>query len=102
MFDKLLALKTRKVMFDANVFMVGLSKRSTDPNYSFDKMKQLYIIPILEFFSEIIIHQAVYNELDYKSKELIDTYVGLTVPIVDEKNLYNNDPKYIDIFNKIA
>lgn len=38
------------ILFDANIFMVGIEKRSIDDNCSFDNMKKLYILPLFEKF----------------------------------------------------
>ena len=91
-----------KVMFDANIFMVGIEYRYSDFNCSFENIKNLCLIPILESFTNIIIHRVVYDELDNNARKLIDKYVGKNITIVDEDDLYGKDPKYTDIFNKIA
>lgn len=93
-------LLKRPVMFDANIFMVGIESRISDPNCSFDNMKKLYMTPLLESFEDIIIHELVYNELDEESKKLIDSYQNVT--IVNENGLYGVDPQYTSIFNSIA
>lgn len=90
------------IMFDANIFMVGIDKRGSDPNCSFENMKEVYMIPLFESFSRIIIHEMVYNELDPKAKELVDSYKGKNVTIVSEDGLYGVDPVYTTIFNEIA
>lgn len=95
-------LLDKPVMFDANIFMVGIENRVSDKNCSFENMKNTYIIPLLESFSEIYIHQEVYKELDDDAKMLIDLYIGRNVTIVDEQDLYGRDPKYTTIFNDIA
>lgn len=89
------------VMFDANIFMVGIENRSSDPNCSFNNMKNLYLIPLFESFSQIYIHQMVYIELDDDSRTLVDSYKNVT--IVDEiPGSYGTDPQYTTIFNNIA
>lgn len=90
------------VMFDANIFMVGIENRSSDPNCSFENMKELYLIPLFESFSQIYIHKMVYNELDVDARSLVDEYKGKCVTIVDEGNIYGIDPQYTTIFNNIA
>ncbi len=87
-------------MFDANIFMVGIENKTSDPNCSFANMKELYLIPLFESFKEIIVHQKVYNELDEERKNFVNSYKNVT--IVDENNLYGLDPKYTTIFNNIA
>ena len=57
-------LISKPVLFDANIFMVGISERISDERYSFENMKQLYIIPLFESFTNIYIHEEVYKELD--------------------------------------
>ena len=95
-------LLNKPILFDANIFMVGIENRSSDPNCSFENMKKLYIIPLLESFKKIYIHREVYKELDDECKNFINTYIGKNVTIVDEGNLYGKDPKYTVIFNNIS
>ncbi len=91
-----------KVMFDANIFMVGVTKRYSDPNFSFENMKNLYLLPLMEMFKDIIIHETVFEELDPESKEFLRSYIGDKVCIVSEGNLYDTDPQYNELFNKIC
>ncbi len=95
-------LCAQPVMFDANIFMVGIENRGSDPNCSFENMKDLYLTPLFESFTQIYMHQAVYDELDSKAKALVDTYKATNVTIVDEINLYGVDPQYTTTFNHIA
>ena len=90
------------ILFDANIFMVGIEKRSIDDNCSFDNMKKLYILPLFEKFQCIYIHQEVYKELDIESKRFIDSYIGKNVTIVGENGLYGKDPLYTTIFQNIS
>lgn len=92
----------KPVLFDANIFMVGIEERNSDLRYSFENMKQLYIHPLFESFTDIYIHDEVYKELDEDAKGFVDTYIGKTVTIVDEGGLYGTDPKYTTIFNNIS
>lgn len=95
-------LLQQPILFDANIFMVGIENRASDPNCSFDNMKKLYMIPLLESFQQILIHEKVYNELDINSRTLLDQYIGKNVNIVSEDNLYGRDPIYTTIFNEIS
>lgn len=95
-------LLQQPVMFDANIFMVGIENRVSDNNCSFENMKHLYMIPLFESFDQIIIHEMVYNELDSDSKSFIDRYNGKKVSIVSEGGLYGRDPVYTTIFNDIS
>lgn len=95
-------LLNRPILFDANIFMVGISERGSDKNYSFENMKQLYIRPLFESFTDIYIHNEVYKELDDEARAFVDTYKGRNVTLVDEGGLYGSDPKYTTIFNNIA
>lgn len=95
-------LLNNPVLFDANIFMVGISDRISDKNCSFENMKQLYIKPLFESFTDIYIHIEVYKELDDEARIFVDTYKGKNVTIVDENGLYGIDPKYTTIFNNIA
>ena len=96
------SLLKQPIMFDANIFMVGIKNRTSDPNCSFENMKKLYMIPVMESFQDIIIHEMVYWELDDEARTLIDSYVGKNVSIVSEGNLYGMDPQYTMIFNEIS
>ncbi len=95
-------LLNKPVLFDANIFMVGISDRISDKNCLFENMKQLYIKPLFESFTDIYIHIEVYKELDDEARTFVDTYKGKNVTIVDENGLYGTDPKYTTIFNNIA
>lgn len=95
-------LLNKPILFDANIFMVGISDRVSDRNCSFENMKQLYIEPLFESFTDIYIHDEVYRELDNEAKGFVDTYKGRNVTIVNENGLYGTDPKYTTIFNNIA
>ena len=95
-------LLNKPVLFDANIFMVGISDRIADKNCLFENMKQLYIKPLFESFTDIYIHIEVYKELDDEARTFVDTYKGKNVTIVDENGLYGTDPKYATIFNNIA
>lgn len=96
------ALFKQPVMFDANIFMVGIENRPSDPNCAFENIKKLFLIPVFESFSNIIIHEKVYGELDEETKKFIDTYQNPKVQIVTENGLYGTDPLYTVIFNAIA
>ncbi len=95
-------LWNRPILFDANIFMMGINERSSDANYSFKNMKRLYILPLFESFTDIYIHNEVYKELDDEARAIVDTYKGKNVTIVEEGNLYGRDPLYTIIFNNIA
>ena len=95
-------LLNKPVLFDANIFMVGISDRISDKNCSFENMKKMFIEPLLESFTDIYIHEEVYRELDEESRSFVDTYLGRNVTIVSEGDLYGRDPKYTTIFNNVA
>ena len=50
-------LFNKPVLFDANIFMVGISDRISDKNCSFENMKKMFIQPLLESFTDIYIHE---------------------------------------------
>ena len=79
-------LLNKPILFDANIFMVGISERTSDKNSSFENMKQLYIIPLFESFTDIYIHEEVYKELDDESRKVVDGYKGKTVKILQDTN----------------
>ena len=95
-------LLNKPLLFDANIFMVGIEERISDEKYSFEHMKHVYLEPLFESFTNIHIHKEVYRELDAGARELIDTYIGKNVTVVDEGELYGKDPVYTTIFNNIA
>lgn len=95
-------LLDKPVLFDANIFMVGISDRVSDKDYTFENMKKMYIEPLFESFTDIYIHEEVYKELDEKSKAFVDLYIGKNVTVVGEGDLYGRDPRYTTIFNHIA
>lgn len=95
-------LHNKPILFDANIFMVGISDRVSDKNCSFENIKKLYLEPLFESFTDIYIHKEVYKELDGESRTFVDSYIGKNVTIVDEGGLYGKDPKYTTIFNNIA
>lgn len=95
-------LLNKPILFDANIFMVGISDRLSDKNCSFENIKQLYIKPLFESFTDIYIHEEVYKELDNDARAFVDAYKGKNVTIVNEGGLYGTDPQYTTIFNNIA
>lgn len=95
-------LLNKPILFDANIFMVGIEDRVSDKNCSFENMKKLYIEPLFESFTDIYIHEEVYNELDDEAKAFVDVYKGKNVTLVSEGGLYGKDPEYTTIFNNIA
>lgn len=52
-------LLNKPVLFDANIFMVGIEDRISNKNCSFENMKQLYIQPLLRV-SQIFISMMKY------------------------------------------
>lgn len=43
-------LLSKPILFDANIFMVGVENRSANKNASFESMKELYILPLIYLF----------------------------------------------------
>jgi len=95
-------LLNKPILFDANIFMVGVENRNSDPNCSFENIKELFLIPLFESFTDIYIHEEVYKELDPDSKGFVDGYLDKNTRIVGEDGMYGKDPKYTTIFNNIA
>lgn len=95
-------LLNKPIIFDANIFMVGISERTSDKNCSFENIKRLYIKPLFESFTDIYIHEEAYKELDEESRNFVDSYIGKNITIVKEDGLYGKDPKYTTIFNNIS
>lgn len=90
-------LQNSPVLIDACIFMKGIDRRTSDPNYSFERMQKIVLEPFFDFFQNILIHEKVYAELDEDSKSLVDKYRGRNVTIVDEGGLYGLDPQYTDL-----
>ena len=57
--------------------MVGIERRFSEPDWSFDKMKEMFIIPILDSFEDIRIHEEVLRELYPLSRSLVDSRLGI-------------------------
>ncbi len=95
-------LYEQPIMFDANIFMVGIDRRANDLNASFDNVKETIMIPVFESFKRILIHEKVYRELDTEAQEFINSFLEKNAEIVSEADLYGRDPRYTDIFNSIA
>ena len=95
-------LFNKPILFDANIFMVGISDRISDKHSSFENMVNIYIRPLFDSFTDIYIHEEVYKELDSEAEAFINQYLGKNVTLVNEGNLYGVDPKYTTIFNNIA
>ena len=70
-------LLNRPILFDANIFMVGISDRTSDKNCSFENMTQMYIKPLFESFTDIYIHEEVYKELDEDAQKIVERYIVL-------------------------
>lgn len=100
--DKLINAKNQPVIVDACILMVGIDQQNTNPDYSFDVMKQCYLQPVLDYFKELKIHEMVWEELDDERRTLINPYIGKSVELVTENNMYGVDPQYTTIFNNIA
>lgn len=66
-------------------FMVGIEDRLSDKYCSFEHIKSVLLIPLLESFQHILINRTVYDALDS----------------VDISGLYGRDPIYTDIYNKV-
>lgn len=95
-------LLTKPVLFDANIFMVGIEDRISNPNCSFENITNLFILPLLESFECVYIHEQVYKELDSQARAFVDLYIGKNVHLVNDEELLGKDPKYTTIFNNIA
>ncbi len=93
--------KDSPIIIDTCIFMVGIEKRKANPEYSLEKMKQNWMGDILSYFEKILIHEIVYNELDAATKKIIDEHVGKNITIVSDKELFNEDPEFMRIFNEI-
>ena len=90
-------------MFDANIILCGAGRPEAE--YSFECMKECFLIHTFSYFSNILMHEAVYFEVSANSKDrkkFLDNYMGKNLTIVSEGDLYNHDPIYNSIFNAIA
>lgn len=93
--------KDSPIIIDTCIFMVGIEKRQTNPEYSLDNMKKNWMNDVLSYFENIKLHEVVYKELDSDTKKIIDDYVGKNVEIVSDKALFDSDPEFMRIFNEI-
>lgn len=59
------------------IFMIGISDRISDKKCSFENMKNMFIKPLLESFTNIYIHEEVYRKLDEESRGFVDTYLEI-------------------------
>lgn len=99
--SKIERAKKQPILIDACILMVGVKKQISDKRYSFENMKIQYLDAIFNYFEDIKIHEEVYKELDEDRRILVDEHIGKNVEIVTEGNMYNEDPIYNSIFNKI-
>ena len=93
--------KDAPIIFDACIFMVGIDKRHTDSLYSLKSMRANWMDAVLSYFDNILIHKVVYRELDPDTRKVIDERVGKNITIVNDDDLFDSDPEYMRIFNKI-
>jgi hypothetical protein len=96
-------IKNSKIMLDANILLCGAER--SEPEYSFSCMKKCYLEHVFSYFSDILLHEAVYYEATVNSeerKEFLNNYLGKNLTIVCEGDLYTHDPIYNSIFNAIA
>ena len=94
--------KDAPIIIDTCIFMVGIEKRHKDSNYSLKRMREIWIDDILSYFEKILLHEVVYKELDSDTKKVIDEYVGKNVEIVSDKDLFNLEPEFMRIYDKIC
>ena len=93
--------KDSPIIIDTCIFMAGMDKRQTDPNYSLANMRKNWMDDILSYFEDIRLHEVVYKELDAETRKVIDEYKGKNVTIVSDKDLFDSDPEFMRIFNEI-
>lgn len=93
--------KESPIIIDTCIFMVGIEKRQTNPEYSLDNMKKNWMNDVLSYFENIKLHEVVYKELDSDTKKIIDEHIGKNIEIVSDKDLFDKDPEYMRIFNEI-
>ena len=93
--------KESPIIIDTCIFMVGIEKRQTNPDYSLEKMKQNWMNDVLSYFENIKLHEIVYKELDSDTRKIIDEHVGKNIEIVSDKDLFDKDPEFMRIFKEI-
>lgn len=93
--------KDSPIIIDTCIFMVGIDKRQTNPDYSLEKMETLWLNDVLSYFDKIYLHEIVYKELDDKTRAVIDNYTNKNVEIVSDNDLFDSDPEYMRIYNEI-
>lgn len=95
--------KDNPIIIDACILMVGISEASSEPEkYGFEVMREIYLDAVFDYFNKIIIHQVVFDELDEERKNLVRSFIGKNVQIVNCEDLYDKDPAYVRLFNEIA
>lgn len=93
--------KESPIIIDTCIFMVGIGKRQTNPDYSLDNMKKNWMNDALSYFENIKLHEVVYKELDSDTKIVIDEHISKNIEIVSDKDLFDKDPEFMRIFNEI-
>ena len=86
--------KDSPIIIDTCIFMVGIEKRQTNPEYSLDNMKKNWMNDVLSYFENIKLHEVVYKELDSDTKKIIDDYVGKNVPTSLSEHICVELPEY--------
>lgn len=92
--------KEDPIIFDACSLMIGVGEKSK--GYSFERIAQLILVPIFWYFEDIRIHEVVYGELDEKTKNFLDNYIGKSVTIVSETAIDKQSAKYLLVKDKFA
>lgn len=93
--------KDKPIIIDTCIFMVGIDARYSNSDYSLENMKKNWMDDVLSYFTNILLHEVVYNELDSDTRKIIDEHVGKNITIVNDKDLMNSDPEFMRIFNEI-
>ena len=79
--------KDAPIIIDTCIFMVGIEKRQTNPEYSLENMKKNWMNDVFAYFKNIKLHEVVYNELDDDTKKIINERVGKSVEILIQRVL---------------
>ena len=73
-------LLNKPILFDANIFMVGISERTSDKNCSFENIKRLYIKPLFSNSATYLSNVLLFQPLPCNSYGAICSHIHNTPP----------------------
>ena len=98
-------LKDKQILLDACVLLCGLENRP-NPAYSFSNMRIYFMDKSFNYFSNLLVHDAIIHELNKPGRTDVHSYImnnqGQRLRVVGEDGLFGVDPHYTSIFTEIA